>query len=98
MAPKPTVLITGVAGNLGVRLVQQLQDYQVIGVDVREPERADELFRFESIDLGEERACDQLLDLMRAYRPEAVAHLAFVVDPLRSGILDPKRMWMINVA
>src|SRR5689334_2411064 len=78
MAVKPTVLITGVSGNLGSRLVQQLPEYQIIGTDIREPVSA--LFRFETIDLGEERSCDQLLELMRAYRPEAVVHLAFILD------------------
>lgn len=99
MAGKPTVLITGVSGNLGLRLLQQLADFQVIGADVREPEAlSSPLFRFEKIDLGEERSCDQLLELMLAYRPEAVVHLAFILDPLRSGIFDRKRMWNVNVA
>jgi nucleoside-diphosphate-sugar epimerase len=99
MAGKPTVLITGVSGNLGLRLLQQLADFQVIGADVREPEGpSPALFRFEKIDFGEERSCDQLLELMLAYRPEAVVHLAFVLDPLRSGVFDRKRMWNVNVA
>jgi nucleoside-diphosphate-sugar epimerase len=98
MAQKPTVLITGIAGNLGLRLLQQLPDCNVIGADIREPENAATLSRFEKIDLGEERSCDQLLELMRAHRPEAVAHLAFVLDPLRTGVINKKRMWLINVA
>ena len=99
MAGKPTVLITGVSGNLGLRLLEQLGNFQVIGADVREPEGpSSPLFRFEKVDFGEERSCDQLLELMLAYRPEAVVHLAFVLDPLRSGVIDPKRMWNANVA
>jgi nucleoside-diphosphate-sugar epimerase len=98
MAGKATVLITGVAGNLGVSLLNQLADFQVIGADVREPEHLPKLFRFEKIDLAEERSCDQLLELMRAYRPEAVIHLAFILDPVRSGVGDRKRMWYANVA
>lgn len=98
MASKTTVLITGVSGNLGLRLLKQLPDFQVIGVDVREPEAPNALFRFEKVDFAEERSCDQLLDLMRAYRPEAVVHLAFVVDPLRTGITNRKHMWNVNVA
>jgi len=95
---KPTVMITGVAGNLGLRLVKQLPDYQIIGADIRELEDPAALARFEKIDLGEERSCDQLLELMRSYRPETVVHLGFVLDPLRTGVIDKKRMWQINVA
>jgi nucleoside-diphosphate-sugar epimerase len=98
MPPKPTVLITGVAGNLGLRLLKQLPDYQVIGADIRELEGTASIARFEKIDLAEERSCDQLLELMRTYRPEAVVHLAFVLDPLRTGVVDKKRMWQMNVA
>jgi nucleoside-diphosphate-sugar epimerase len=97
-AQKPTVLITGVSGNLGLRLLQQLTDFNVIGADIREPEDVSAFARFEKIDLGEERSCDQLLDLMRAYRPESVVHLAFILDPLRSGVVEKKRMWQMNVA
>jgi nucleoside-diphosphate-sugar epimerase len=98
MAQKPTALITGVSGNLGLRLLNQLSDYAVIGADIRPPENPSALMRFETIDLAEERSCDQLLELMRAYRPEAVVHLAFVLDPLRTGVVDKKRMWLMNVA
>jgi nucleoside-diphosphate-sugar epimerase len=98
MPPKPTVLITGVAGNLGLRLLKQLPEYQIIGADIRELDSAESIARFEKVDLAEERSCDQLLDLMRAYRPESVVHLAFVLDPLRTGVTDKKRMWQMNVA
>ena len=30
----PTVVVTGVAGNLGLRLLSQLTDFEVIGVDL----------------------------------------------------------------
>ena len=90
-------MVTGISGNLGLSLLKQLADFQVIGVDVREPLRTTDIFRFERVDLAEERSCTQLLELMRAYRPEAVAHLAFVIDPLRSGIANRQTMWQINV-
>jgi nucleoside-diphosphate-sugar epimerase len=35
---------------------------------------------------------------MSAHRPEAVVHLAFVLDPLRTGVVNRKHMWLINVA
>ena len=98
MGQKPTALITGILGNLGLRLLRQLPDFNVIGVDVREPEDASALTQFEKVDLAEERSCDQLLELMRAHRPEAVVHLAFVLDPLRTGVVNKKHMWLINVA
>ena len=98
MPQTPTALITGISGNLGLRLLRQLPDFNVIGADVREPDDGSALARFEKIDFAEERSCDQLLELMRAHRPEAVVHLAFVLDPLRTGVVDKKRMWLINVA
>lgn len=98
MPAKPTVLITGVSGNLGLRLLKQLPDYKVIGTDVREMEETAAAIQFEKIDLAEERSCDQLLELMRSHRPEAVVHLAFVLDPLRTGVINKKRMWLMNVA
>lgn len=97
-AQKPTVLVTGVSGNLGLRLVDVLQNFKLVAVDIAPPKSPQAFAHFEKIDLAEERSCNQLLELMRAYRPEAVVHLAFVVDPLRSGVLDRKQMWAINVA
>lgn len=98
MGQRPTALITGISGNLGLRLLRQLPDYNVIGIDIREPEDASALAHFEKVDLAEERSCDQMLELMRLHRPEAVVHLAFVLDPLRTGVVSRKRMWLINVA
>jgi nucleoside-diphosphate-sugar epimerase len=98
MAEKPTVLITGVSGKLGLCVLKQLSDFHVVGADIHPPEDASALTHFEETDLAQERSCDQLLQLLRAYRPEAVVHLAFVVDPTRSRVLDRERMWHINVA
>lgn len=95
---KLTVLLTGISGNLGLRVVQLLADFKVVGVDVHPPESAGTLAHFERIDLREERSCTQLLELMRRYRPDAIVHLAFIVDPLRSGVVDPQNMWQTNVA
>jgi len=98
MAEKPTVLMTGVSGKLGLRVLKQLEDFHVVGVDVHPPEDARALTHFEPTDLAQERSCDQLLQLLRAYRPEAVIHLSFVVDPTRARVMDRSRMWHINVA
>lgn len=98
MGRKPAVLVTGVSGNLGLRLPEFLQDFEIVGVDFREPGNHAPLTAFEKIDLAEERSCGQLLALMNRWRPEAVAHLAFVVDPLRTGVVDHQKMRNINVS
>ncbi len=92
-----TVLVTGVSGNLGTRLLPQLDGYSVVGVDFASPP-AGRLARFERIDLGREAACQSLVDLILETKPVAIVHLAFVIDPLRTGVLDVERMWQINVA
>ncbi|MGA3090931.1 MAG: NAD-dependent epimerase/dehydratase family protein [Terriglobales bacterium] len=94
---KPTILVTGVSGNLGQRLAQQLLDYKVVGVDVTPPAHPG-LDRFVALDLGREESTRELLLLLRELQPAAVVHLAFVIDPQRSGVLDVDRMWRINVA
>src|SRR5271170_4123489 len=94
---KPTVLVTGIAGNLGSRLLPLLADYQVIGVDLNPPPASPSL-SFERMDLALEPSCRELFLLLKKARPFAVLHLAFVIDPLRTGVLDLDRMWQINVA
>src|SRR5580698_3273424 len=94
---KPTIIITGVSGNLGQRLVPQLSDYTVVGVDVTPPTHST-IDRFVPLDLGKEESARELLLLLREVQPTSVVHLAFVIDPQRSGVLDVDRMWRINVA
>src|SRR5579872_5187973 len=94
---RPTVLITGIAGNLGRRLLPQLPDFQVVGVDLMPPHGLD-LARFESLDLGNEASTPQLIRLLRETQARAVVHLAFVIDPVRTGVTEVERMWQINVA
>lgn len=94
---KPVVVVTGVSGNLGSRLLPLLGSFSVIGVDVSPPRTNAEL-QFESIDLGQESSTRTLFELLRDTRPFAVVHLAFVIDPVRTGVLDVDRMWQINVA
>lgn len=94
---KPVVVLTGVSGNLGSRLLPLLGRYSVIGVDVSPPKTDSEL-RFESLDLGQESSTRSLFELLRDTHAYAVIHLAFVIDPVRTGVLDVERMWQINVA
>jgi nucleoside-diphosphate-sugar epimerase len=94
---KPVVVVTGVAGNLGSRLLPMLKSFSVIGVDINPPQTASEL-QFEQLDLGEEASTRTLYELLRDTHPFAIIHLAFVIDPVRSAVLDAERMWQINVA
>ncbi|HTR64347.1 MAG TPA: NAD-dependent epimerase/dehydratase family protein [Terriglobales bacterium] len=95
---RPTVLVTGVSGDLGLRLLPQLAaTYDVIGVDLHPPETSTAV-RFTSMNLEREECCHELMLLMREHRVQAVAHLAFVMDSVRTGIVDSARMWQINVA
>jgi nucleoside-diphosphate-sugar epimerase len=95
--PRPALVVTGVSGNLGSRLLPLLADYQVIGVDLNPPAAAPSI-SFEQIDLALEESCRRLFLLLKKFRPVAVVHLAFVIDPVRTGVLDLDRMWQINVA
>jgi nucleoside-diphosphate-sugar epimerase len=93
---KPTVIVTGISGNLGQRLVPMLADYTVVGIDVTPP--AAPIDRFVQLDLGKEDSTRELFLLLRELQPVSVVHLAFVIDPQRSGVLDVDEMWQINVA
>jgi nucleoside-diphosphate-sugar epimerase len=94
---KPTIVVTGVSGNLGQRLIPQLADYRVVGVDITPPTHS-LVDRFVPLDLGDEESTREMLLLLRELQPVSVVHLAFVIDPQRSGVLDVDRMWRINVA
>jgi len=93
-----SILVTGVSGNLGARLLLQLTGSRVAGVDLHPPSSSTGLSRFESMDISDEDSCDQLVRLLREEDVRAVVHLAFVIDPVRTGILDVDRMWQVNVA
>src|ERR1700719_106290 len=94
---KPTILVTGVSGNLGQRLVPMVSDYRGVGLDITPPTHC-QVDRFVPLDLGTEESTRELLLLLRELQPVSVVHLAFVIDPQRSGVLDVDRMWRINVA
>ena len=92
----PSVVVTGISGNLGRRLLPLLGSFRVVGVDFRPPQ-TDHPLQFEQMDLAEEASCQQLLQLFKDVRPVAVLHLAFVMDAVRTGLLDPERIWKTNV-
>jgi len=93
---KTRILITGVSGNLGRRLLEQLPEYATVGIDLMPPTAP--LERFVSLDLGREESTRQINLLIRELKPSSVVHLAFVIDPQRTGVIDVDRMWQINVA
>jgi nucleoside-diphosphate-sugar epimerase len=95
---KPTVLVTGVSGNLGRRLLEQLSGYTVVGVDLTPPTASTPIDHFVPLDLGKEASTRELHLLLRELHPISVIHLAFVIDPQRTGVLDLDRMWQINVS
>jgi nucleoside-diphosphate-sugar epimerase len=94
---KPTLVVTGIAGNLGQRLLPLLGDFSVVGIDIAPP-KTDIPLRFIRMDLGVEESTRTLYNLFKEIRPFSVVHLAFVMDPVRTGVLDVDRMWQINVA
>ncbi len=99
MTPRSrTVLVTGISGNLGTRLLPLLSDFDVVGVDVRPPVVSSSQVEFHTVDLSREASCQELTQLLRETGATSVIHLSFILDPQRSGILDLERMWQINVA
>lgn len=94
---KPVIVVTGIAGNLGSRLLPLLGSFSVIGVDLSPPQ-TDRSLQFEQLDLGEESSTRTFYELLRDTEPVSVIHLAFVIDPVRTGVLNAERMWQINVA
>ena len=95
---KPSIVVTGIAGSLGTRLLPLLEDFSVIGLDIRPPADTSIPIQFEKIDLGQESSCSRMAEILRESHAVAFIHLAFILDPVRMGVLDPDRMWRINVA
>ena len=84
----PSIVVTGISGNLGQRLLPMLAGFHVVGVDFRPPP-GNSSVQFVKMDLGEEASCQQLLQLLRDVRPTAVVHLAFVIGRGAHGSARP---------
>lgn len=91
------VLVTGISGNLGCRLAPLLENYEVISADLNPPPAGVRAGEFHRVDLSTSDGREQLARLVLNSGVEAVLHLAFVVDQVRTGILDRDRMRQTNV-
>jgi len=94
---KPAVIITGVAGQIGVRLLPFLPAFDITGVDAIPPV-TDLPLRFESLDLAKEESCLQLTSIIQELKPIGVVHLAFDPDSPGHNVTDADGMWHSTVA
>jgi len=95
---KPSLLVTGISGSLGTSLLPLLEGFNVIGLDTRPPAKTSVSIQFEKVDLGQESSCGRMAEILRETKALGVIHLAFILDPVRTGVLDKDWMWRINVA
>jgi nucleoside-diphosphate-sugar epimerase len=91
------ILITGLSGNLGQRLAPLLPEHPLVGVDLFPPQLEHPRVEFCPLDLSGAEATGVLEQLLRETQARAVVHLAFVLDPARTGALAARRQWEINV-
>lgn len=75
-----------------------LGGYDLVTVDLYAPPKDLPCGKFVQLDLSTPQGQAQLFPLLKEERIEAVLHLAFVIDPVRTGIVDASRMWQANVA
>ena len=96
-ATRPTVMVTGASGDLGSRLIPLLGDFNVIGIDWKQP-TATVPFRFIHMNLEREDCCREIMLLLRETRASTFVHLASVSARVNGEVMDAQRMWQINVA
>jgi nucleoside-diphosphate-sugar epimerase len=94
---KPAVIVTGVAGQIGVRLLPFFSAYDITGVDTVPP-ATDLPLRFESLDLAKEESCMQLTSIIQELKPVGVIHLAFDPNSPGHNVTDADSMWHSSVA
>ena len=88
MNSTPSIVVTGISGNLGRQLLPLLSSFRVVGVDFRPPQTEHSL-QFEQMDLAEEASCLQLIQLFKEVRPVAVVQE--VVPPAGHPVRRPVR-------
>lgn len=91
------ILITGISGNLGRHLAPYLKDHPLVGADLFAPQVDHPQIEFHSLDLSRPEAPGILETVLRDTAARQVLHLAFVLDPMRTGALTRERQWEINV-
>ncbi len=95
--PGTPLLVTGLSGNLGQQLAPLLKEHPLVGVDLYRPRVDHPQVEFCQLDLSQSDAPEALASLIRSTRVRQVVHLAFVLDPTRTGALERQRQWEINV-
>jgi len=96
--PSPLVtLVTGLSGNVGRRLAACLKDRPLVAVDLFPPDVDHPQVEFHRLDLSQSDATLRLQALLVEKNVRQVVHLAFVLDPMRTGAVDRRRQWEINV-
>ena len=93
----PTILVTGLSGNLGQHLAPLLREHPLVGVDLFRPRIDHPRVEFCQLDLSQADAPEVLENLLGEAQVQLVVHLAFVLDPARTGATDRQRQWEINV-
>lgn len=96
-AQRPTILVTGLSGNLGQRVAPHLKEHLLVGVDLFPPTLDHPRVEFCRLDLSQTDAPQVLEELLREAQVRLVLHLAFVLDPARTGAVAARRQWEINV-
>lgn len=91
------ILITGISGNLGQRLAPLLASHRLVGLDLHQPRSLPVGAEFVHSDLGKPGAETALENLLRQREISVVYHLAFVIDPVRTGVIRSDRLWQANV-
>lgn len=92
------ILVTGISGNLGRRLAPLLEEFEIVSVDMHPPAAGSPAGKFIQLDLSSEAGQKGIARIVENEQIDAVIHLAFVIDPVRTGIVDVDRMWQVNVA
>ncbi len=91
------VMVTGISGNLGRRVAPLLTGCDLVTVDLYPPPKNIPCGKFVQLDLSESSGQAELASIVKRESIDTVLHLAFVIDPVRTGIKEVQRMWQTNV-